>query len=159
MTLSGFLQKRLPEILSERRIVVWYDGERAFEEFVQSFSPPACTVVSVAESTLKVRRQAEAINRKMNESDNLVEARANLLIYFPRPRGTTSEARQRDPFEVFALAGVAFGDTEGERLASLARQALPERIDEITRLFAKGSPGLAFLSGRRSALRDGMRPC
>jgi hypothetical protein len=34
MTLSGFLQQRLPELLSERRIVVWYDGERAFQEFV-----------------------------------------------------------------------------------------------------------------------------
>jgi hypothetical protein len=44
MTLSGFLQQRLPELLSERRIVVCYDRERAFEEFVQSFSAPACTV-------------------------------------------------------------------------------------------------------------------
>jgi len=153
MTLSGFLQKRLPELLSERRIVVWYDGERAFQEFVQSFSAPACTVVSTAESTLKARRQAEAIYRKMNESDNPVEARANLLIYVPRPRGTTSEARRCDPFEVFAVAGVAFGDTEGERLASLARQAMPERIDEINRLFAEGSPGLAFLDRLESVRR------
>jgi hypothetical protein len=110
------------------------------QEFVQSFSAPACTVVSAAESTLKARRQAEAIYRKMNEPDNPVEARANLLIYVPRPRGTTSEARRRDPFEVFAVAGVAFGDTEGERLASLARQAMPERIDEIKACLPRGAP-------------------
>jgi hypothetical protein len=51
MTLSSFPQQRLPELLSERRIVVWYDGECAFEEFVQSFSAPARTGVSGAEST------------------------------------------------------------------------------------------------------------
>jgi hypothetical protein len=50
MTLSGFLQKRLPELLSERRIVVRYDSERALEEFVQSFSPPACTLVSASDA-------------------------------------------------------------------------------------------------------------
>jgi hypothetical protein len=153
MTLSAFLQNRLVELLNERRIVVWYDGERAFEEFVQSFKAPSCVVVSASSSTLIARRQAEAIYRKMNESENLAEAQANLLIYIPRPRGTTSEARQRDPFEVFALAGVAFGDTEVEQLASLARQAVPERADEIDRLFAEGSPSLDFIDRLESVRR------
>jgi hypothetical protein len=89
----------------------------------------------------------------MNESESLAEAQANLLIYIPRPRGTTSEARQRDPFEVFALAGVAFGDTEVEQLASPARQALPERADEIDRLFAEGSPSLDLLDRLESVRR------
>jgi hypothetical protein len=153
MILSAFVQHRLVELLNERRIVVWYDGERAFEEFVQSFKAPSCVVVSASSSTLRARRQSEAIYRNMNESENLAEAQANLLIYIPRPRGATSEARQRDPFEVFALAGVAFGDTEVEQLASLARQAMPERADEIDRLFAEGRPSLALLDRLESVRR------
>jgi hypothetical protein len=89
----------------------------------------------------------------MNDSDNPVEARANLLIYIPRPRATSSEARRHDPFELFAVALVAFGDTEGERLASLARQSMPERTDEINRLFAEGSPSLACLDRLESVRR------
>lgn len=153
MSVSDFLQKRLQNLLDERRIVVWYDGERAFTGFVRSFITPSCIVVSAAESTLRTRREAEAVYRKLNESDNPAEARANLLLYVPRSRGATFEEQQRDPFEVFALAGTAFGDTEGDRLESLARQAMPERADEITRLFAEGRPSLALLDRLESVQR------
>lgn len=81
----------------------------------------------------------------MNESDDLANAGLNLLIYVPRQRGTIEDEKRQDPFEVFAWAGVAFGDKEAEQLESLARQAIPERAIEITRLFAQGSPTLSML--------------
>jgi hypothetical protein len=52
MTPPALLQQRLMELLNERRIVVWYNGEWAFEAFVQSFKGPACVVISIATSTL-----------------------------------------------------------------------------------------------------------
>ena len=70
-----------------------------------------------------------------------------------RARGATPEARQRDPFEVFALAGTAFGDSEAELLQSLARQAMPEQASEIDRLFEEGRPTLALLDGLESGQR------
>ena len=150
MSVTSYLGKRLLDLLEEHRIVVWFDGEDTFRDLVTEFRASACKVVTASESTLHARREAEMIYRKMNESDNHAEARTNLLIYVPWGRGPTSEARQRDPFEVFALAGTAFGDNEAELLQSLARQAMPEQASEIDRLFAEGQPTLALLDGLES---------
>ncbi len=145
MSVSDFVRNEIIERLEKRSIVVWYDGERAFEEFVQSFQADSCVVVSAVESTLRSRRQAEEVYRQMYESDAPAKAQATLLIYVPRYRRATMEERERDPFEVFALAGIAFGDKEAEQLQSLARQAMPNRADEVTRLFAQGNPSLSML--------------
>jgi len=153
LSLTAHLTKRLIDLLEERRVVVWYDRENAFGEFASAFRAPACRVVMATDSTLRSRREAESIYGKMNESTDHAEARANLLLYLPRPRGATPEARQRDPFEVFALAGTAFGDSEAELLQSLARQAMPEHVTEIDRLFAEGRPTLALLDGLESGQR------
>lgn len=152
MKLSTFLHKRLVDLLDERRIVVWYDAEHAFEEFVGSFNAPNCMVVSAAESILRARRRVDEVYHKMNESENSSESRANLLIYVPRPRGTTEEWME-DAFAVFAVAGTAMGDKDEDRLESLARRAMPDRTEEIARLFAEAEPTLALLDGLEAGER------
>lgn len=147
MKFTAFLHKKLVDLLAEHRIVVWYDAAGDFKEFVNQFSAPNCTVLSAAESTLRARREADEIYRLMIDSDDPAEARRNLLIYNPRPRGSGVEAKRRDLFEVFAVIGTAFGDTEDQRLESLARQAMPEMAAEITRLFAEGRPDIHLLDG------------
>lgn len=141
----------MADLLGEHRIVVWYDGEGVFIDFISNFQPAHSKLISASKSGLKARREAEAICRAMNESNNPALAKMNLLIYVPRPRGAIPETRQIDPFEVFALAGVAFGDKEADQLASLARRALPNHIPEIDRLFAEGRPSLPILD----SLEDG----
>ncbi|MEE9268670.1 MAG: PglZ domain-containing protein [Candidatus Krumholzibacteria bacterium] len=153
MSVSSYLTKRLLDLLDERRIVVWYDGERAFETFAADFKAPSCKVVSAAESILRARREAEEIYQKMNDSPDPRDARANMMIYVPRFRGSIPETKQRDPFEVFAVAGAAFGDKDAERLQSLGRQALPDRIAEIDRLFSEAKPTLALLDSLESDQR------
>ena len=91
MKLSTFLHKRLVDLLDERRIVVWYDAGEAFGDFAVSFKAPNCVVVSAAESILRARRRVDEVYDKMNESEDSVESRANLLIYIPRARGETME--------------------------------------------------------------------
>ena len=46
MRLTEYLHKLLVERLNEHRIVVWYDGERVFGDFVRQFKAPLCRVVS-----------------------------------------------------------------------------------------------------------------
>ena len=150
MSLTSHLTRHLLDLLEAHRIVVWYDREDAFGDFAGAFQAPACRVVMATESTLRARREAESVYRKMNESSDHAAARANMLIYLPRLRGPIPEARQRDPFEVFALAGTAFGDGEAELLHSLARQAMPEHVSEIDRLFAESRPTVALLDGLES---------
>jgi hypothetical protein len=144
---SKHIHKLIIHKLDTARIVVWYDGECAFGNFIQDFSAPNCRVVAVVspqESRLRARREADVIYCQLNVSSSLRDSSANLLIYLPFKR-STGDARLQDPFEIFAVAGTTFGDTESEQLASLAYQALPDLTDQIERLFQEGRPTLEML--------------
>ena len=143
MRLSAHLRQRLTDLLNEYRLVIWYDGERAFGDFVSGFQAPHCRVVSAAESALVARRKAEVIYQGMNEAGH-PDANANLLIYIPRARAP-QEQRTQDPFEIFAAAGTVFGEAESERLQSLAHAAMPELIEQIDGLFLSGQPAFELL--------------
>jgi hypothetical protein len=138
----------MKDLLEEKRVVVWYDGEKAFEEVARAFRAPNCTKILAAESRLRARRQADEVLCRLNDVTQPPAVKdGSLLIYCPWPRGRTDDQRREDPFEGFALVGVAFGDKEAETFQSLARQATPERASEIDRLFREGRPTLALIEG------------
>lgn len=153
MTVSAHVRKRLVDLLEEKRVVVWYDGERAFHEIVKSFAAPGCRVVNAGQSALRARREAEAVACRLNDGRHPADKGGTLLVYAPRERGQGEEERSADPFEALALQGAAFGHSDGEKLHSLARQAMPDRIPEIDRLFQEGRPTLALLDGLESGAR------
>jgi len=153
MKFTSFLHKKLVDLLGDRRIVVWYDAEGDFKSFAAEFNAPNCEVLSAEASVLKTRRRADEIYRLMNESENPLERDRCLLIYIPRRRGAGEEEKMRDPFEVYAMAGAPFGDAEDQKFESLARQAMPDRVDEITRLFREGKPDIALLDGLEKTQR------
>ena len=153
MKLSEYVGQKIRTLLNDRRIVVWYDAEGDFKSFAAEFNAPNCEVLSAEASVLKTRRRADEIYRLMNESENPAERDRCLLIYIPRRRGATEDEKMRDPFEVYAMAGAAFGDTEDEKIESLARQAMPGKADEITRLFREGKPDIALLDGLEKTQR------
>lgn len=153
MSVSAHIRKRLADLLEEKRIVVWYDGEGALREVLSGFAPPGCRVVQAAPSPLRARREAEAIACRINDSRHAAEKGCNLLVYVPWERGQTEEAQIQHPFEGLALQGVAFGDKDGEKLHSLARQAMPDRIPEIDRLFREGRPTVALLDELETGAR------
>lgn len=153
MKFTVFLHKKLIDLLNERRIVVWYDPDKWFQSYVETFNAPNCEKLSVSTSVLKARRKADGYYRLMNESENAADRDRCMLIYLPRRRGATKDEKMRDPFEVYALAGAAFGDTEDQKIESLARQSMPEKSDEITRLFREGKPTIALLDGLEEVQR------
>lgn len=144
MTFTTFLRKKLVDLLERRRILVWYDAEGDFVDFAAELQVANCEVILATESLLKARRRADEMYLDTNESAGLSDTR-NLLIYVPRCRGATEDERMQDPFEVYALAGAAFGDTEDQKIESLARVAMPEKAEEIRRLFEDGRPTVALL--------------
>lgn len=153
MSLSRYLHKRMVDLLNDRRIVVWYDAEGDFAGFVEGFKAPNCEVFSTTNSVLRARRRADEIYRHMNESEKAAESSRCILIYVPAGRGTNEEEKMLDPFEGYAVAGAAFGDTEDQQLESLARQAMPEKSDEVTRLFKEGKPNLSLLDALEKSQR------
>lgn len=154
MSLASLIHKRLVDLLDEKRVVVWYDGENAFGDLAQSFKAPSCAVISTVASRLRARREADEVLSRLDDSEFPAEQRnANLLIYAPWPRAKTDSERRADPFESFALIGAAFGDKPAEQFQSLARQAMPQRITEIDRLFREGKPNLELIEGLSEAVK------
>ncbi len=148
MSLAAYLKKRLTDLLDEKRVVVWYDGERVFEELAANFKAPSCAVVSAASSRLIARKRADEILSAINDSSAEPAAKnSNLLIYVPYQRDGDDQQRCEDPFESFAVIGSAFGDKDGDRFQSLARMAMPSRAAEIDRLFAESRPTVAMIDG------------
>ncbi len=154
MSLTAYLKKRLTDLLEEKRVVVWYDGEDAFGEIARTFKAPNSTVILTQQSRLRSRRHADDVLCQLNDANKASQAKnANLLIYCPWPRGRTEDQRREDPFESFALIGTAYGDKEAEMFQSLARQALPGREREIDRLFADARPTLSLIEGLGKSIR------
>ncbi len=64
MTVSAHVNKLIAALLDQKRILVWYDGERAFEGLVASFSDPDVQVVRMTGSRLlrspRSRRKIQA---------------------------------------------------------------------------------------------------
>jgi hypothetical protein len=148
VSLSGYIKKRLIDLLEEKRVVVWYDGENAFGDIAKAFATPNTAIVISEPSRLRARREADELLSRLNDQGQSIQVRSgNLLIYCPWARGRGVDERLRDPFESFALLGTAFGDKEVDTFQSLARQAMPERSGEINRLFAEGVPTLALIEG------------
>jgi PglZ domain len=145
MRLGSYIKECVVRLLEERRVVVWYDGERVFGGIVKEFLAPSCVVISAGESRLRARREADEAVRLLNDPAHPTRMNGTVLIHAPWPRGTTEESKLQDPFEAFALIGTAFGDKEGERFQSLARQAMPARAADIDRLFNEGQPTVPMI--------------
>jgi hypothetical protein len=140
MKLSLLIQNLLTHKLTSSRVVVWYDGEGLFADFVSSLDLASCKIIPATKSILVARRQAETTFSQINRPEAPYSSKEiNLLIYVPRARSVEAQ-RIYDPFEVFAVAGTTFGDQESEHLKSLALKAMPEFADQIERLFREGSP-------------------
>jgi hypothetical protein len=150
MTVSAYIHRLLCDLLEENRVVVWYDADGALRELANRFKGPNCQLVDTSGSLLKSRRELDRIFRGINDPDDNKLKNQNLLVYCPRRRGQTDEQRCEDPFEVFAVCGVAFGDKPGESLQSLAKGAMPDRTAEIDRLFEEGRPTLSLLDNLKA---------
>lgn len=151
MRFTNYLRQVLLERLDRFRVLVWYDGEKAFNSFVREFKAANCRVVVAEVSHLQARREAESIYQELGDAAKPASANNNLLIYLPRARSSDSNTRAGDPFELFAAAGDVFGVNENERLQSLAHAALPDLVDQIDELFLTGQPSFEILDRLKAA--------
>ena len=104
MDVSSYVRTLVINLVSERRIVVWFDGERQFGALARNLKAPHLVVVSAATSRLVARREADTILAKMNASEQGDE-REWPPVYVPWSRGADEGTRLADPFEHLALLG------------------------------------------------------
>jgi hypothetical protein len=66
-----------------------------------------------------------------------------LLVYVPAAKSLTDEAKQRDPFSLYAACGAVFPDGDGDEYLNLCLKAKPDHAPEIRRIF-DGDPNPPF---------------
>ena len=69
-----------------------------------------------------------------------------LLVYVPTKPPLSDEARQTDPFAVYAACGAVFPNSDGDGYESICLKAKPDYATELRRLFAENpSPPFALI--------------
>lgn len=119
----------------ERGALVIYDPVRRYGDIAVSMASDQCRVIDAAQSVIEQRE--EATDALTALADGQIH---QLVIWVPVIRPEDDDAKQRDPFAVFAEIGAVFPLGDGDDYASLCRRAKPDHVPEINRLFEDGEP-------------------
>jgi len=124
----------------ERGVIVIYDPGYRYREIGLSMASDRCRVIDASQSVIEQREEAtEALTA-------LAEGQIHqLVIWVPAVRPEDNDAKQRDPFSVFAEIGAVFPQGDGDDFASICRRAKPDHVPEINRLFAEGEPSFEMV--------------
>ena len=133
---SLILQK-VTESLNARSVVVWYDPKGELASVFEALALLGMEKVDARGSMLRARRLADQLWSSITAPAARPPFCTRMVIYVPWARATTEEGKLQEPFEAYACVGAAFGADPGESLASLARQAMPQREAQIDALFAE----------------------
>lgn len=136
MKIQKFISQHLQKRLDAHKSLVIYDPDGLYRDIVMDLSGDQVTVVDGSASTIIGRETAmEAWCRMQADDENM-----RLAVYLPLKRPPTDQERQQNPYQIFALGGGEFPESDGEAYQSLCRQAAPELAVQIDRLFADGTP-------------------
>jgi hypothetical protein len=119
----------------ERGVIVIYDPGHRYREIGLSMASDRCRVIDASQSVIEQREEATEALAALAEGQI-----HQLVIWVPAVRPEDNDAKQRDPFSVFAQIGTVFPQGDGDDYASLCRRAKPDHVPEINRLFAEGEP-------------------
>ena len=130
----------------DRGCLVVYDPERRYQGIVAALSDDKRRVIDASDSLIEQREAATAAL-----ADLASGTIHQLILWVPTNRPQDDEAKQKDPFSVFAEIGAAFPDGDGDELSQLCRRAKPDHVSEINRMFGDGIPSFEMID----ALEDG----
>lgn len=165
MKLRDFIQTQviLPR-LRETGVLVVYDPARRYHELCLEMADDHLRVVDASESSIESREAALAGLQELGRSPSPL---TGLLVYVPTAAPLNDEARQLDPFALYAAAGRVFPQGDSDDYFNLCLRARADHATEIRRIFqdnpnpdfatidavggGQGWPQLATLLGVESA--------
>lgn len=132
---TDYLRKHIARIIDERHIVLWFDPERHYENFVQSLNLPDVTVARYEGSFFALRH---AVDHLLNHDDP-----PRLLVYVPLADEETHDALSEMAATAAVLKPGQSSASRNTRLAVVARRALrpalgDEKADEVARQVEAG---------------------
>ena len=149
---SHFLSTLINRQIDEHGIVVWYDGEAHYRDFLASFQPDKATVVQAGESLLATRREIEPLLEYVEEGGSIkvdCNVPPRLLLYVARHRGDTDHALIEAECAGIVLEPGAASLDQNTRLQVIAERVFqklaPEKAEHIGRQVGDGLLSLSEL--------------
>lgn len=136
MSICDYIQDQVfARRAQEHGALVIYDPFRRYRDIALALNSEQCRVIDTSQSVIEQRETAT------ESLTDLAEGKIHqLVIWVPGPRPIDNDAKQRDPFAVFAEIGSVFPQGDGDDYASLCRRAKPDHVPEINRLFETSEP-------------------
>ena len=144
MKLRDFIQTQifLPR-LRETGVLVVYDPARRYHQLCLEMADDRLRVIDASESSIESREAALAGLQELGRSPSQL---TGLLVYVPAPVPLTDEAKQKDPFALYAVAGRVFPQGDGDEYFSLCLRARADHATEIRRIFQENpNPDFAVI--------------
>ena len=139
MTIQEFITDHFKSRLAACSCLVIYDAEGRYRECAAALASETCTVIDVKDSLIESREQAmEEWLKLATPAKN--RSQRQLMVYVNAPRPESDTDKCGDPFQLFALAGVAFPEGDGESYQALCRRAKPDFAAQVEALFQAGPP-------------------
>lgn len=142
MSIAEFIRENvLRPRLKQAGCLVVYDPEGRYKALCLDLEDEKTRVVDASQSSIISREAAIRALRELGQAKTALEG---LLIYVPAKRPDTDEAKQLDPFSLYAVCGAVFPQDDGDEYLSLCLRAKPDHATEIRRLFADHPQGPSF---------------
>jgi len=124
---SDYLYELIANQIDEKRMVVWFDPEKDYSNFIDQISIPDVKIISYEDSIFKLRHSLDSLINDINE-----DVPPRILVYIP--------LRESDTFHALAEiteSGVVMKPGQhpwqlNTRLSVVVKGALREKLDEET---------------------------
>lgn len=139
MSIQQFIQQQiLAPRLAKRGVLVVYDPDKRYREACLALAGECCEVVDASASSILSREQAGKALVGLGHGQ--LDA---LLVYVPTASPLDEEAKQGDPFAVYAACGEIFPNGDSDSFESLCLKAKPDQAMAIRQIF-QGEPNPSF---------------
>lgn len=142
MSIAEFIRESVlrPRLLKAGCLVV-YDAQQRYRDLCLALVADKLPVVDASESSIESREEALLALQNVGQPKSKLEG---VLIYVPAHRPETDEAKQADPFAMFAASGAVFPQDDGDEYLSLCLRARPDYATQIRQVFAASTAGPSF---------------
>lgn len=145
MSITTFIQQ---EVFASRlasadahQVLVVYDPDQRYRQLCLDMADERRAVVDASESSLQSRAMALEALQQLGEKKI-----DQLLVYVPVAKPLEDEARQKDPFALYAACGAIFPDGDGDEYQNLCLKAKPDHATQIRSIFEKDpNPSFAVI--------------
>lgn len=141
--IEQIIQQHLEKRLQKHTVLVLYDPERRYRAIAKALANQNNHLVDGSESTITGREAAMEIWCRLGE---LTHEKERLLLYLPMEKPKTLEQKQQNPWQIFAIGGGEFPESDSESFYGLCLAAAPDLAGQIKQLFDRCKPDFAMVN-------------